>query len=64
MGDMVDFKMMIGEAMIAFCLFFLILIACSHFCKWSRPEILRENKIELTILTFVSLIMGIVLVFL
>ena len=56
-------KPIIGMIMLVICIAILALIACFHFFRLRWPAFFRDNIIELTILTIVSLLMGLLLIF-
>ena len=56
-------KLTVGIVILVICLAIFALIACAKFFHISKPVFLIENIIEIAILTFVSMLMGLVLVF-
>ncbi len=57
-------KPIIGATMLVICIAILAIIGCFHFFGLKKPAFLRDNIVELTILTFVSLLMGLLLIIL
>ena len=57
-----DFKLILGLIISVVCAALLLFILAFHLLKMQHPRFLNDNCHEITLLTVVSLIMGLVLV--
>lgn len=58
-----DVKLILGLIISVMCAASLIFIVAFRFLKWQHPRFLDDNYNEITLLTVVSLMMGLVLIF-
>lgn len=56
-------KLIIGITIIVICIAILLIASIFHFFHVSKPACLVDNIAEITILSFVSMLMGLVLIF-
>ena len=57
-----DLHWMMGTVIVVICVLLLTVILASRFFRWNLPRFFSDNFNEISLLTVVSLLMGLVLI--